>query len=255
MQSKYTDLTDLQWEVIEVFLENNKPHKLCLRMVVNAILNITRTGSQWRNLDSCFPNWQSVYYYFSKWTKDGTLKLIMCELSIIDRGISNREFEPSLIAVDSQSIKLAPMLNVARGIDGNKKINGRKRHIAVDCDGRLFAVYVGPADQHDGQAGLELFSQIESVSSRLKVIRADKAYRGIFKESATHFDWEVDTTQSPPSKKKGFVPESHRWQVERSFAWLNGYRRLSKDYERNPASSEAFISLAFINMMLARIDS
>ncbi|NME70696.1 IS5 family transposase [Flammeovirga aprica JL-4] len=248
-------MTDLQWKVIEVFLENNKPRKLCLRMVMNAILNITRTGSQWRNLDSRFPNWQSVYYYFSKWKKDGTLKLIMCELSILDRGLSHRELEPSLIAVDSQSIKLAPMLNVARGVDGNKKINGRKRHIAVDCGGRLFAVYVGPANEHDGHAGLELLSQVESVSSRLEVIRADKAYGGTFKKSAKYFDWKVDTTQSPPSKDRGFVPENHRWQVERSFAWLNGYRRLSKDYERDPASSEAFISLAFINMMLARIDS
>ena len=75
-------------------------------------------------------------------------------------------------------------MHIDRGIDGGKKINGRKRHIAVDVDGRLFGIYVGPANEHDGKGGLELLPKIDPIRERLEVIKADSAYGGIFAESA-----------------------------------------------------------------------
>ena len=253
MQSHFQELSDFQWQYISLFLENNKPKKLCLRSVLNAILWINRTGSQWRNLESRFPKWQSVYYYFRKWSKDGSFQFIMRELTKIERIRRGRETTPSLCAVDSQSIKLAPWIDESRGFDGNKKINGRKRHILVDTEGLLWAVHVGPANQHDGEAGVELLPIIYPESTRLQVIRGDKAYGGYFTEAAKIFGWDVDTTQAPPSRDKGFIPQQKRWQVERSFAWLNGFRRLSKDYERKTESSESFIALAFCDMILAKL--
>lgn len=254
MSSKFRRLTDHQWEVIKPFLKNNKPRKLFLRDVIDAIRRVNRTGMQWRDLEEGYPKWQSVYYYHRKWAKDGTTKLIMSALSSMERVDCDRQETPSLIAVDSQSIKAAPFVSEDRGIDGNKKINGRKRHIAVDTMGLPFAVYVGAADQHDGEAGLELLHEMDHLGlKRLDLIRGDSAYGGTFKDSAIWYGWEVDTTQMPPSQK-GFIPQKNRWQVERSFAWLNGYRRLSKDYERKSSSAEAFIALAFADMILARFD-
>jgi transposase len=252
MQSQFKDLTDSQWEVILPFLKNNKPKELCLREVLNGIFWITRTGSQWRNLESRFPKWQSVYYYFNKWSKDNTIALIMNTLTKQERIRQNRDIAPSLSIVDSQSVKSAPFICLDKGVDGHKKINGRKRHIAVDTLGLPLAIYVGKANQHDGEAGLELLALLDEMENeRLKVIRGDKAYRGTFTDSAIWYNWEVDTTQPPPSEK-GFVPAKNRWQVERTFGWINFYRRLSKDYEKTVTSSVAFLQLTFCNILIAR---
>ena len=263
MSSKFRRLTDHQWEVIKPFLQYNKPRKLFLREVVDAIRRVNRTGMQWRDLEENYPKWQSVYYYHRnkvawQWAEDGTTKLIMSTLSSMERVDCDRQATPSLIAVDSQSIKAAPFVSEDRGIDGNKKINaawnGRKRHIAVDTMGLPFAVHVGAADRHDGEAGLELLHEMDGLGlERLDLIRGDSAYGGVFKDGAVWYDWEVDTIQALPTEK-GFVPQKNRWQVERGFAWLNGYRRLSKDYEKKSSSAEAFIALAFADMILARFD-
>ena len=254
MASEFRRLTDHQWEVIKPFLKNNKPKRLLLRDVIDAIRRINRTGMQWRDLEGDYPKWQSVYYYHRKWSLDGTSKLIMSALSSMERLECGRRDTPSLLAVDSQSVKAAPCVKEGRGIDGNKKVNGRKRHIAVDTMGLPWAVHVGPASQHDGEAGLELLHALDALGlGRLELIRADSAYGGVFKEGAVWYGRQVDTTQMPPTEK-GFVPQKNRWQVERSFAWLNGYRRLSKDYEKKTSSAEAFIALAFADMILARFD-
>ncbi len=202
MQTNYSDLTDSQWQFIEPFLKNNQPKKLNLRTVLNAILWITRTGVQWRNLESKYPCWESVYYYFRKWQKDETIYHIMSELSKKEREQNKKEPTPSLVAVDSQSVKVAPFVREAKGIDGNKKINGRKRHIVVDSLGLPVAIYVGSAQQHDGEAGLELLPIVEAKNfERLKLIRADKAYNGVFNQAALWYDWTVDGCHTSSSDR------------------------------------------------------
>ncbi len=84
------------------------------------------------------------------------------------------------------------------------------------------------------------------------MICADGAYRGDFQVYAHYYGWKVDISQKPPGGQ-GFIPQKGRWQVERSFAWLNHYRRLAKDYERTTASAVCFIELAFINIILSKI--
>ncbi|QHT71530.1 transposase [Rhodocytophaga rosea] len=129
------------------------------------------------------------------------------------------------------------------GVDGNKKIDGRKRHLAVDSLGLPWAIYVGAANESDAVAGFELLPQLKSCR-RLSLICADAAYRGEFQTYAHYYGWQVDISQKPPSQQR-FIAQKGRWQVERSFAWLNHYRRLAKDYERTPASALCFIELAF----------
>ncbi|MDR6238593.1 transposase [Aureibacter tunicatorum] len=85
--------------------------------------------------------------------------------------------------------------------------------------------------------------KIELASKRLKLIKGYKAYGGLLAKSTKIFGWKTDSRQKPPSKVKGFIHQSSRWKVERNFAWINFYRKLSKDYEKDPESEEFFISL------------
>lgn len=178
----------------------------------------------------------------------------MQELIEIERIRQGKESAPSAAAVDSQSCKKSPFVSLETGVDGGKKVNGRKRHLLVDSLGLPLAIHVSSADTSDAKGGYELLWQAEQGNSaRLELIRADQAYAKLFKQAASYYHWEVDTMQRPPSQK-GFIPEKGRWQVERSFAWSNFYRRLSRSYEKSPESEVAFIQLMFINIIFARFD-
>ncbi|WNJ19509.1 IS5 family transposase [Pontibacter sp. G13] len=252
MQKQFAELTDSQWQVIEKFLDVERKRKNCLRTIINAILWITRTGAQWRNLESKYPPWSSVYYYFRTWQKTGVWGEILKHLVQLERESQGRNAEPSAVAIDSQSVKKVSFISISTGIDGGKRVNGRKRHLAVDVLGLPVGIYVGPANNHDSVEGVELLWQIENASRRVRLISADKAYRGDFEELVTGiYNWGMDISQKPESQS-GFVPQKKRWQVERSFAWLNFYRRLTRDYERLPESSVLFIQLAFCSIILAR---
>ena len=82
--------------------------------MTDAILWITRTGVQWRNLDLYFPKWQSVYYYIRKWTLDGTFQRVMSRLSSIDRVVNSRKELTSLLAVDNQKYKISKRLKLIK---------------------------------------------------------------------------------------------------------------------------------------------
>jgi transposase len=254
MTDQYARLTDDQWDKVSIFLPINRKRKYDLRDIIDAILWITRTGAQWRNLDSQFPPWQSVYYYFRRWTRYGIIETINDALNRIERVIiHDRKASPSLGLVDAQSVRLSPMIGTARGIDGNKWINGRKRSILTDTLGRIWRAAVHPANVHDGQAGKDLVEpDFHSQMYRLEKILGDKAYRGEFADLVNSVHVEFESPQRPEGQK-GFVVEAKRWIVERTFAWLNFYRRLIKDYERTVESSESFLYLANIRMVLSSI--
>lgn len=253
-RKKFRELTDSQWQIIEQLLDPNKrKRKNSLREVLNAILKIASTGMQWRELDSKYPPWQTVFYYFQKWQKDGSFLLILRHLRKSLRLQLGRFAEASMVAIDSQSVKKGPFVSQDTGIDGNKNINGRKRHFAVDSLGLPLVIDVSAANQNDGVFGLELLWQLEQESKRLELIRADQAYIGVFQEAAAYYHWQVEISQKPESKK-GFVPQKGRWQVERSFAWLNFFRRLDKDHEKTTQSAIAFNQIAFVSIILANLN-
>lgn len=255
MQTKFTELTDSQWQYIEKILEKEQGKRKRhhdLRKILNAILWITRTGVQWRNLESKYPNWHIVYYYFAKWQRAGILKKILSCIVIAERVRNGRAPKASRVAIDSQSVKKVSFISMDTGIDGGKKVNGRKRHIAVDSLGLPIAISVTSAQVHDGQGGFELLWQLEQSCDRLSLICADMAYRGEFTDVVENiYKWKIEIAQKPESQQ-GFVPQKGRWQVERSIAWLNFFRRLAKDYERTVDSAIAFIQLAFCSIILAR---
>lgn len=253
-RKKFSELTDSQWQVIENLFEGKqRKRRNSLREVLNGILKITCTGMQWRELDEKYPPWQSVFYYFRKWQKDGTLELILRTLRGLLRSQLGRHAEPSAVAIDSQSVKKGPLIREETGIDGAKNVNGRKRHFAVDCLGLPVAILVTAANSHDGIAGLDMLWRLEKESQRLTLIRADQAYQGEFYKAASYYNWTVEISQKPESTK-GFVPQKGRWQVERSFAWLNFFRRLDKDHEKTTQSAIAFNQIAFCIIILANLN-
>lgn len=221
-------------------------------MVVDAILWVTRTGCQWRSIDSQYKaKLPIILYYYYNWQRNGGWEKVVESLTQQARELMDDESSPSRVALDSQTVKTVPFVSTAVGIDGHKRINGRKRHIVVDKHGLLLAVGVSAANCHDGQEGIELLWKLEQFK-RLDLFCLDKAYQGEFLEALELYGWRAEIEQKPESQT-GFVPQKGRWQVERSFAWLNFYRRLSKDYEKTVASAACFIQIAFINMILAKI--
>lgn len=262
MTSQYQRLNDSQWEAICTIFPERK-RNLSIRLVLDALFYIVRTGCQWRNLPPEYPKWTAVYYYFDKWTKNASLEKINVLVNELDRIKENRDSTPSLLCIDSQSVKLSPMMGNDRGIDGHKCVNGRKRQFLVDTGGRVWGVAVHAANIADGKGGLPLLNRVKEIGQSVKKILGDTAYNGIFADAVVEIGCEyeksariggnADLTKTQPKKGKKFIVEAKRWVVERTIGWTNFFRRITKDYERTVQSSESWLLLANITIMLQRI--
>lgn len=228
-----------------------------LRNVVDGLFYILRTGCQWRNLPQCYPHWQAIFWrsaarYYSKWKKGDVLSEINTALNKLDRKNNGRDENPSIFSIDSQSVKLAPMISEDRGIDANKKVNGRKRQLLVDSGGRLWFARAHAANLPDGAAALAFMPEIICQDERLVKIYGDQAYAGVFAKEIEKYDIKLEKAAKPESTK-GFVPIAKRWVVERTIAWSNFFRRIVKDYEYTTSSSVGWLYLANIQIILQRI--
>jgi putative transposase len=255
MRKKYEPLTDSQWQVIAEILDVQRKRKIALREVVNAIRWLNETGCQWRNLPAIFPHWSVVYYYFQRWKRDGTLVALNIWLTSLERQAQGKEATPSVVCVDSQSVKIVPFTQNDKGIDAHKRINGRKRQVMVDTLGLVWAVFVHSANGNDSVWGTHLMEQVEGVCQRLKKVLTDKGYDGDFKTLIPQlYGVEVEISSRPPTDR-GFVPLKWRWVSERTFGCFNFFRRLSKDYEKTVESSASWILWANCQMILAKWQS
>jgi putative transposase len=157
-----------------------------------------------------------------------------------------------LVILDSQSVKTTEAGGV-RGIDGHKKIKGRKRFILVDTQGNVLLTLVFPANLAERWGGEELLEFLAAEYPTVLKVLADQGYRGAWIDEFTQdTNIEIEIVERDP-EQKGFVVQKTRWVVERSFAWLNRYRRLSKDYEHFDFNSETWIYIASIHMSLRRL--
>lgn len=250
MEQCFKALSDFQWQYIEKIVDNGRKRKTNLRLVVDAILWISRTGSQWRNMDSLYkPFLPIILYYYYAWQKRAVWEQVLAFLVEEFRESMGWARQASVLAIDSQSVKTVAFVKEGIGVDAYKKIRGRKRHIMVDKFGLPLAIGLSGAEASDGLVGIELLWKLES-----KLIRADGAYKGAFVEATKIYNWRIEFGQKPESAQ-GFVPQIGRWQVERSFAWLNFFRRLSKEYEKTIGSAIAFLQLAFIQILLNRLEN
>jgi transposase len=161
-----------------------------------------------------------------------------------------REVVPSAGIVDSQSVK-APGAH-ERGYDAHKKISGRKRHIAVDTDGRLLAMNLTPADVADSTGAQLILDALIKRWPWVKHLFGDAAYdRRKLLDKATYLDFTVEVVRGLQGQS-GFQVQPRRWVVERTFGWLMRYRRLVRDYEQRLDVSEAMIYRACQNFCVER---
>ena len=240
-----TDLTDDEWAEIAPMLPPAKPggnkRLVNLREVVNGLMYILGTGCQWRAIPKDLAARSTVYDYFDRWHWDGTLRRIHYALYIKCREEASREASPTAAIIDAQSIKSAEKGGAhidPNGYDAGKKVKGKKRHVLVDTEGMLLHAIVTAADIQDRDGGAWLLGTLFGLYPFLLKLYADGGYQG---------------PEFRAAQAKGFVVLPKSGEVERTLAWLNRCRRLSKDWENLNRKAQAFLLMASIRFMVRRL--
>ncbi|MBA3315123.1 MAG: transposase [Planctomycetaceae bacterium] len=167
---------------------------------------------------------------------------------------AGKKRRPTAAIIDSQSVRTTPVGGEERGDDAGKMISGRKRHIIVDTLGLILAVVVHAADRQDQDGACLVLYSLWTRFRRIRTIFADSAYgrSGLPEFVKATLGFGIELVKRDRGQK-GFQVLPKRWIVERTFAWLGFCRRHSKDYEYNPATSEAMIRISMIHLMLKRL--
>lgn len=241
-----SDLTDEEWDCLAPLMpkpgRRGRPREVDFREVINAVRYLVRSGCGWRMLPIHFGAWQTVYGWFRELARRFLFQTIHDIELMLDRERQGREASPSAAVIDSQSVK-APSAE-KRGFDAGKKVVGRKRHIAVDTDGRLLMVNLTTADISDSAGAQAILDGIRKRWPWIKHLFADGAYDRLkLMDKASYLDFVVEVIRRS-DQQQGFKVLPRRWVVERTFGWMIRWRRLVRDYEKRIDVSRAMILVA-----------
>jgi putative transposase len=253
-----SDLDDQEFERIAPLVAqkegSGKKRTVDIREVLNALFYRVRTGCQWRMFPKDFPAWYHVWYYYRTWRNDGTWEHINTILRREVRNQANRDPEPSVAIIDSQSIEATEM-GGEKGFNPYKQVKGRKRNVMTDTLGLILFVVVCAASIADSDGAEYIFHETKGRFPRLRTVLVDQGYKSwLIAFAKRWFGLIVDIVQRAPDQRE-FVAQPQRWKIERTFGWLDWSRILSKEYERTTESSESDIYLASIRLMLRRLTS
>jgi len=257
-----SDTTDAQWAVIDPLLpdpawlagQGGRREVHCRRAIVDAIFYVVDNGIKWRALPTDFPPWSTVYNYFAGWEAAGVTQDVLDGLRDRLRLREGRAAAPSAAIIDSASVRAAETVGAAsRGYDAGKKINGRKRHIAVDTLGLLLCVLVTAASVQDRDGAKPLLELLTASFRRIRLVWADGGYAGKLVVWATeHVRLRLQVVKRSDDAT-GFVVLPRRWVVERTLAWIARHRRCVRDYERLPTHHEAMVRWSMIRITSQRL--
>ncbi len=251
-----SDLTDAEWLILEPLLPVaqgcGRPRVHVLREIMNGIRYVQRYGIPWDALPKDLPPHSICYDYWRVLTDGGHMERINHHLVMADREKAGREASPTLVIIDTQSVKCdAPQGE--RGFDAGKKIMGRKRHLAVDSGGRLLAVAITPADVQDQEGGIPLLQRLVRLCPWIETVVVDGGYKTRFIAAVQNGLNRLVEVVKRPDFAKGFVLLPKRWRIEQSIGALTISRRLKVDYDTLLHVSTAAMLFASITRLLASI--
>ncbi len=257
-------MTGAEWAVCEPLLpapawlagRGGRPASWCMRDIVDAIRYLTHNGPVWRALPADFPPAGTVYWRAAKWQADGSAERMHDDLRDRVRAAAGRKEAPTAAVIDSQSVKGSEMIaRNRRGYDAGKKINGTKRHIAVDALGLLLTVLVTAASVQDRDAAKPLLWNLRRAFPSVRLAWADGGYAGklvIWARTKLKPKLTLEIVKRPDDLHT-FQVLPRRWVVERTLSWITRHRRTVRDYERLPAHHETYIYWAMIIVMTRRL--
>ncbi|MHA6924893.1 IS5 family transposase [Ralstonia pseudosolanacearum] len=250
-----TDVSDEEWSFAAPYLtlmrEDAPQRTHDLREMFNALRWMARAGAAWRMLPTNFPPWELVYQQTQRWLNAGCFEAMVNDLRSVIRVAQERQGQPSAVILDGRTLQSTCESGPRAGYDGYKRKRGSKVHMAVDTLGHLLAVHITPANEQERAQVAELARQVQQATGQtVKVAFADQGYTGEAPAQAA-LDEGIDLQVIKLSEaKKGFVLLPRRWVVERSFGWLNRFRRLARDYERLPETLAGLHFVVFAMIML-----
>jgi len=224
-----------------------------LREIVNAIVYQNRTGCQWSCLPHDLPPKSATYYYFALWRDDGTTRAIHDLLRCQARERAGRTEDPSAVVLDTQSVRAANHVPAATtGKDAGKRVPGRKRGLAVDVLGLIIAVVVTAASATDNTIGGRLLDEVVAYTPTVTKAWVDTGFKDDVAIHGALLGIDVEQVKRADTSR-GFIPQPRRWVVEQTNGTLMLHRRLTREYESNPASSVSRVWWASTANLLRRL--